>query len=113
MGDIMLKMITGSLLMVGILGGFLFMPHFVEYSYFNRLDFGVNNLLFLIFGIFIGLLFYREFFTVEEFDSSDREFLETVKTHVQNNDAIKIQQIETSEGLTKFKASKLEGGLNG
>ncbi len=108
----MLKMITGSLLMVGILGGFLFMPHFVEYNYFNYLDFGINNLLFLIFGILIGLLFYREFFTVEEFDSSDREFLETVKNHVQNNDAIKIQQIETSEGL-KFKASKLEGGLNG
>ena len=81
----MLKMITGSLLMVGILGGFLFLPHFVEYTYFNRLDFGVNNLLFLTFGILIGLLFYREFFTVEEYDSSDRELLETVKKHVPIN----------------------------
>ena len=91
----MFKLLIGGFIMTAIFGWFL-VPN---YFYYNG---GLLNLLFLITGFILGCLFYREFET-EEFDDSDRDFMDSIKKHISNNDAIKIQQIGE-----KFSVSKLD-----
>jgi|TARA_R100001530_G_scaffold56867_1_gene41441 hypothetical protein len=91
----MLKLFIGGVIMTAIFGCFIVPNHF----YYNvaLLNFG-----FLFTGFMIGLIFYREFETID-IDDSDLEFMDSIKKHISNNDAIKIQQIGE-----KFSVSKLE-----
>ena len=61
----MLKLLIGVALSTLILGALVFMPYFINYSYMPNLWFGLNNLAFLMSGLVIGGLIYREFFTDE------------------------------------------------
>ena len=61
----MIKLLTGVGFTTLFLGGLVFLPYFINYSYMNNLWFGLNNLAFLIGGCVIGGLIYREFFTDE------------------------------------------------
>lgn len=91
----MFKLLIGGFIMTAIFGCFL-IPN---YFYYNV---GLLNFLFLFGGFILGCLFYREFETVD-FDDSDIEFMQNIKKHISNNDAIKIQQIGE-----KFSVSKLD-----
>lgn len=59
----MVKLLCGVAFTTLFLGGLVFMPYFVNYSYLSNFLFGMNNLAFLISGSIIGGVIYREFFT--------------------------------------------------
>jgi len=61
----MVKLLCGVAFTTLFLGGLVFVPYFVNYSYMPNLWFGLNNLAFLTGGLVIGGIIYREFFTDE------------------------------------------------
>ena len=74
----MLKLLIGVALSTLILGALVFMPYFINYSYMPNLWFGLNNLAFLISGLVIGGLIFREFFT-DEYEPEPPKFKKAFK----------------------------------
>ncbi len=64
----MVKFLIGVGFTALLLGGLIFTPFFINYSYASELWFGINNLFFLIGGFGLGIMFHREFFTDEIID---------------------------------------------
>ncbi len=75
----MLKLLIGVALSTLILGALVFMPYFINYSYMPNLWFGLNNLAFLMSGLVIGGLIYREFFTDEIPEPQNPKFKKAFK----------------------------------
>ena len=64
----MIKFSIGVGFTILLLGGLIINPYFIEYAYKSYIWFGLNNTFFLLGGFILGMFFYREFFTDEEFD---------------------------------------------
>ena len=62
----MMKLAIGFFLATAILCGLIFIPHFTNYYAWNLINFGLNNIFFLLIGMSIGGYGYREFCTEEK-----------------------------------------------
>tara|TARA_R110000744_G_scaffold87784_1_gene171273 strand:+ start:855 stop:1046 length:192 start_codon:yes stop_codon:yes gene_type:complete len=62
----MMKLAIGFFLATAFLCGLIYIPHFTNYYAWNFINFGLNNIGFLLIGISLGGLGYREFCTEEE-----------------------------------------------
>jgi len=64
----MIKFFIGVGFSLLLLGGLVITPYFIEYAYKSYLWFGLNNTFFMFTGFLLGMLFFREFFTLENDD---------------------------------------------